>query len=131
MEVEFDKVKIKEEDMFSDPYENFCRLKRTVTFLTNGGKVTEDWMEEHTKYILKYREVFPNLRQTNPEVEDRKFRKTAEEGEVLLSNLIQNIQVNRFFNVKFYLTFNQHMITLTEYLFTEEELEFCMSKLGI
>jgi len=122
---------MEDKDIYSDPYENYCRLKRTVTFLTNGGKVTEDWMEEHTGHIMKYNEIFPQFSKTNLEVQDRKFRKKAEEAEVLLSNLVESIDHNRFFNVKFYLMLNEHMVTLTEYLFTEEELEFCMSKLGI
>ena len=122
---------MEDKDIYSDPYENYCRLKRTVTFLTNGGKVTEDWMEEHTGHIMKYNEIFPQFSKTNLEVQDRKFRKKAEEAEVLLSNLVESIDNNRFLNVKFYLMLNEHMVTLTEYLFTEEELEFCMSKLGI
>jgi len=119
------------EDIYSNPYENYCRLKRTVTFITNGGRVTEEWMEEHRRHILKYHEIFPNFSQTNQEIEDPEFRKTAHEAETLLANLVQSIRVNRFFNVKFYLMLNQHMIKLCEYIFTEDELEFCMSKLSI
>lgn len=122
---------MEDEDIYSDPYENYCRIKRTVTFLTNGGKVTEDWMEEHTGHIMKYNEIFPQFSQTNLEVTDKIFRTMAYETEGLLSNLVENINHNRFFDVKLYLMLNKHMLNLTEYLFTEDELEFCMSKLGI
>ncbi len=118
-------------DVYSDPYENYCLLERTVKFLQSGGRVTEEWMEEHRRHILKYYEMFPNFSQVNQEVTDPTFRKTAQDCEVLLGNLIQSIRINRFFNVKFYLMLNQHMIKLCQYIFTEDELEFCMSKLSI
>jgi hypothetical protein len=118
-------------DIYSDVYENYCRLQRTVTFLTNGGRVTEEWMEEHRLHILKYNEMFPNFSQTNLEIKDPEFRKTAQNAEVLLTNLVQSIRVNRFFNVRFYLMLNQHMIKLCQHIFTEDELELCMSKMSI
>jgi len=118
-------------DVYSDPYENYCRLERTARFIESGGRVTEEWMEEHRIHILKYHEMFPNFSQTNTEIVDPTFRKTAEECEVLLANLVQSIRANRFFNVKFYLMLNHHMIKLCQHIFTEDELEFCMSKLSI
>jgi hypothetical protein len=118
-------------DIYSDVYENYCRLQRTVTFLTNGGRVTEEWMEEHRLHILKYNEMFPNFSQTNLEIRDPEFRKTAQNAEVLLTNLVQSISTNRFFNVRFYLMLNQHMIKLCQHIFTEDELELCMSKMSI
>lgn len=120
-----------EEDIYSDPYENYCRVQRTVTFLKNGGRVTEEWMEEHRLHILEYYSRFPEISKTNLEIKDRTFRQLAEEAEVLLGNLIQSIRANRFFNVKFYLMLNEHMLKITEFFFTEEELDFCMSKLSI
>lgn len=120
-----------DEDVYSDKIENYCRLQKTVTFLTNGGRVTEEWMEEHRRHILKYREWIPNFAEINEDVDDPEFRKTAQETEVLLTNLVQSIRVNRFFNVRFYLMLNQHMIKLCEHFFTDDELELCMSKLAI
>jgi hypothetical protein len=118
-------------DIYSDVYENYCRLQRTVTFLTNGGRVTEEWMEEHRLHILKNNEMFPNFSKTNLEIRDPEFRKTAQNAEVLLTNLVQSISTNRFFNVRFYLMLNQHMIKLCQHIFTEDELELCMSKMSI
>jgi hypothetical protein len=120
-----------DEEIYSDVYENYCRLQRTVTFLTNDGRVTEEWMEEHRIHILKYHEMFPNFSQINPEIHDSDFRKMAQETEVLLINLVQSIHANRFFNTKFYLMLNQHMIKLCQYIFTEDELSLCISKLSI
>lgn len=120
-----------EVDVYGDPYENYCRLQRTVTFLANGGRVTEDWMEEHRLHILKYNDMFPNISKTNVEIRDPEFRKIAQEAEVLMNNLVQGIQVNRFFSIKFYLMLNQHLIKLSEHFFTQDELDFCMSKLSI
>ena len=120
-----------DEDEYSDKYKNYIRLQETVTFLKNGGRVTEEWMEEHRRHILAYRETFPNFAEINEEVTDPTFRKVAQETEVLLTNLIESIRMNRFFNVKFYRMLNEHMIELCEHFFTEEELEFCMSKMSI
>lgn len=126
-----DSIMEDEEDIYSDKYENYRRLQRTVTFLTNGGRVTEEWMEEHRRHILKYREIISNYAEVNMDIEDTDFRKLAHETEVLITNLVESIRANRFFNVKFYLMFTQHMIKLCGSFFTEDELELCMSKMSI
>jgi hypothetical protein len=130
---QLDTVTMEDEDtdIYTDVYENYCRLQRTVTFLTTGGRVTEEWMEEHRLHILKYHVMFPNFSQTNEEIDDPDFRKIAHESEILLSNLVQSIRINRFFNVKFYLMLNQHMLKMCQVIFTEDELQLCMSKLSI
>jgi len=130
---QLDTVTMEDEDTdnYTDVYENYCRLQRTVTFLTTGGRVTEEWMEEHRLHILKYHVMFPNFSQTNEEIDDPDFRKIAHESEILLSNLVQSIRINRFFNVKFYLMLNQHMLKMCQVIFTEDELQLCMSKLSI
>jgi len=118
-------------DPYTDPCQNYCRIQHTVTFLTTGGRVTEEWMDEHRLHILKYHVVFPNFSQTNPDIDDPDFRKIAHESEVLLSNLVQSIRVNRFFSIKFYLMLNQHMLKMCQVIFSEDELESFMSKLSI
>ena len=134
MEVEFENLVIKEEeeeDIYSDPVENYCRLHRTVTFLENDGRVTEDWIEEHKKHILKMREVFDDFPNINPEIEDPEFRRLAYECETLLQNLVQSIRLYRTFDVELYHNLGQNMLTMCEYLFSDDELELCMSKLSI
>lgn len=133
MEVDYEMMNIQEEeeDIYSDPVENYCRLHRTVTFLENDGRVTEDWIEEHKKHILKMREVFDDLPNINPEIGDPEFRRLAYECEILLRNLVQSIRLNRIFDVNFYRTLCQNMITMCEYFFSDDELESCMSKLSI
>lgn len=118
-------------DVYTDPAENYYRVQQTVTFLQNSGRVTEEWMEEHRRHILKYYDTFPNFSQINQEIDDPDFRKTAQETEVLLASLVQGIRINRFFNVKFYLMLNEHMLKMIQYIFTEDELEAFMSKLSI
>lgn len=117
--------------MYSDRYENYCRLKRTATFLSNGGNVTEDWVEEHKLHILKYSEIFSNISKVNEEITDATFRNIAKESATLLENLLQSLKTRNTFNIKFYMMLNQHMAKLCEYIFTEDELEFCMSKMSI
>lgn len=120
-----------EQDNCSDGYENYCRLYRTVTFLKNRGEVTEDWMIEHRGYILRYREEFPDFSQVHPEVDDEHFRKNAEETEEILASLVECIHNTGFFNIVHYLMLNEHIIAICDHIFTEAELDLCMSKLSI
>lgn len=136
MDIEmFNSLKISEEeeedDIYEDPYENYCRVQQTVTFLTNGGRVTEDWMEEHVKHIVKYSEIFYKFSEMNPEIEDPEFRHMAVECETILTNLINYIDTYGSFDIDDYLLLNQNMLKMCEYTFTDDELEICMRKLSI
>lgn len=116
---------------YADPLQNYCRLKTTAVFLQTGGRVTEDWMEEHKKHILKYFEMFPRFSMINEEIEDQEFRTKAKNTETLLCYLVDSIQKTNTFNTVHYRMLNEHMIYLCETIFSEDELSECMSMLNL
>lgn len=116
---------------YSDPLQNYCRLKTTAVFLQTGGRVTEDWMEEHKKHIMKYFDMFPRFGEINEDITDHEFRKKAKETETLLCYLVDSIQKTRTFNTNVYRMLNEHMIYLCETIFSEDELNECMQMLNL
>ena len=117
-------VSMEEEDMdmYSSPYENYLRLLNTIKDIESNARLTEDWFEEHKQHILKYRDVFPNFRKVNEDVEDPTFRKKADETETLLSNLIDEILSRNIFTTRVYLLLNKKMKELCEIIWGEDEL---------
>jgi hypothetical protein len=118
------KVSMEEEDidLYSSPYDNYLRLLKTIETIENKFRLTEDWYEEHKKHILKYREEFPNLKFINQDVEDKEFRKKADEAEVLISSLVNEITTTKTFTLKLYLLLNKRLKELTEIILGEDEL---------
>jgi hypothetical protein len=111
--------------MYNDPHENYCRLQRTTKFLQTGGRITEDWIEEHRRHVRKYCEIFWNMSEFHPEITDPTFRQKAKEVEVLLEYL------RITFDVRGYFQLNQDLIQMTEILMTEDDLLACMNLLSI
>jgi hypothetical protein len=126
-------VSMEEEDtdMYSSPYENYYRLLTTIKEIESASRLTEDWFEEHKQHILKYREVFPNFRKVNEEMQDSDFRTKAEETETILSNLIHEIQTRNIFTSKVYLLLNKRLKHLCELIWGEDELLEMMRKMGL
>ena len=99
---------------------NYNRILETIIEITSQGfRLTEDWMEEHKKLIMVYRDWIPDYNLIDPEIENEDFRKKAYETEVLMRNLVEAIVKTKTFNVKFYLMLLQHMGWLTD---NEKEL---------
>lgn len=109
-------------DMYSSPHENYLRLIHTIETIESGARLTEDWFEEHKTHIQMYRETFPNVHKVNEEIEDGTFRTKANETEILLANLVNEIQVRKTFTVKTYLALNKHLKELCEIIWGEDEL---------
>lgn len=130
-QIKMQDISMDEPDNCSNGYENYCRLHRTVTFLKNRGEVTEEWMIEHREYILRYRKEFPDFSQVHLEVDDEHFRENAQETEEILASLVDCIRNTGFFNVLHYLMLNEHIIAICDHIFTQDELDLCMSKLSI
>jgi hypothetical protein len=116
---------------YDDPHRNYLRLKDTVQYLQAGGRITEDWLYEHTAYIMKYNEIFGKLSEVNLEVDDFEFRKLAEDTELLLQMLIESIIEDEWFNLKYYLKLNINLIKMCEILQLGEDLDMVMSALTI
>lgn len=119
------------DDNYTDGYENYCILHRTVTFLKNGGKVTEQWMVEHREHILRYRKEFADFSKVHPEIDDETFRSWATETEKCMINLMNSIRASGFFSIPIYLKLNELIINICDFVFTEDELQLCMNKLSI
>lgn len=124
-------LSIEEEDMdmYSSPYENYHRVVQTIQTLESGARLTEDWYEEHKKHILKYRDVFPNFRNINEDIEDIEFRKKADETETILSNLVHEVNTFKTFNLKIYLLLNKRLKDLCELIWGEQELLDMLSQM--
>jgi len=116
-------------DMYSSPYDNYLRMVETIEELENKIRITEDWYEEHKQHILKYREVFPNFQKVNEDLQDSEFRKKANETEIILSNLVNEIHTQGTFNVKLYLILNKHLKTMCEIIYGEDQLLEMLEKM--
>lgn len=118
------KVSMEEEDtdLYSSPYDNYLRLLKTIETIENKFRLTEDWYEEHKQHILKYRDEFINLKYVNQDIEDKLFRQKAEEAELLLSSLVNEIHTTKKFTIKLYLLLNKRLKDLCELIWGEEEL---------
>jgi hypothetical protein len=94
-----------EEVMFTDEQknENWLQVFNAIQFLENGGRITEDWMEEQKYHILKWRDWIPNFSTMNSEVEESEFRAQCLHAEETMQNLVTMIKETKTFNTDAYL----------------------------
>jgi hypothetical protein len=78
-----------------------------IRYVERGDRITEDWMEEHKKKILAYRDFWPDMSRLNPEISNHHFRAWAVEVETLLVSLCNDIYTYKTFSVPDYHRFNQ------------------------
>lgn len=114
-----------------EKYQNYCRIVRTIEFLQNGGRITEDWLIENIEYIKMYRSWIADFSMVNEEREDREFRKCCQETETLMQYLSRTVNTSDYFDPKVYLIFLQHMKKLCDLMMAEDELEECMRMLSM
>lgn len=114
-----------------EKFNNFTRLVNTISFLKDGGRITEDWIEEHKQYILMYRELFPNLNIVNSEIIDSDFREICKKAEVLLAYLYNMVKTQNTFNVKIYGLLNEYILKICKEIFEHDELNDAMEMLLI
>lgn len=112
------------ESDFTDEQRNthYLQIANTLNYIESNGRVTEDWMEENKKVILKWREWIPDFTDVNGEVEDGEFRRRASQTETLITYLFRSIKSTGTFDVKVYGILLSHMKYMCEYLFSEDEL---------
>ena len=96
-----------------------------------GGKITEDWMEEHKLRIWLYRSWFTNLSVVNYENRDPQYRAAANIGEECLSKLVQNIKSYGTFDVPTYLKLSTNMKFMVEYHLNKDDLAELMKKINL
>lgn len=112
-------------------YENFLKIMTTVRYLDDGGRITEDWMEEHKKLILQYREWIPDYSVVNDEVQEVMFRTCCQETEILISHLVNSVRTTGTFPVKTYHIFMRRMKQILETVLAEDELSDLLSMLSV
>jgi hypothetical protein len=111
--------------MYSDPHENYCRLQRTVKYLQAGGRITEDWVEEHRYHVRKYCDMFGYMSVVHPEITDPMFRQKARNVEKMLQDLKITFDLGGYYQL------NQDLIDMTNILMSEDDLLECMNKLSM
>ena len=89
---------------------HYRQIVETIAYINSQEfRLTEDWLEEHKRRILMYREWFPNYNLVDPEVEDETFRRKCQETETLMAQLADCVKRRTMFPVKFYLLLLEHM----------------------
>ena len=112
-------------------HENFLEILTTVRYLDDGGRITEDWMEENKNQILMYRSWISDYSQVNEEIQDKTFRKCCFETEVLLRQLCHAIHATRTFDVKVYHMFMRKMKQIVEQIISEDEFVTLLSGMSM
>jgi hypothetical protein len=97
-----------------EKYQNFKSLLSTIDYIQSKKRITEDWMEEHKKLILMYREYFGDFNRVNIDCKDRTFRKLAADIELLLNHLVWEVQEEKRFTVDMYLKLNMGFKRMVE-----------------
>lgn len=102
--------------------ENFRQILGTIRYIRNQGRITEDWMTEHKKHILHYRNYFGDFNLVNPDCKNRRFRMLAEDTELVLNHLVSEIEETGYFTVEMYLKLNSNLKRMMEVFYDINDL---------
>jgi hypothetical protein len=111
--------------------QNYTMLINTISFLENGGHITEDWMEDNKDRITLYRECFEDFTKVNLEIQDSAFRKLADETEILMSYLYIEVIRTGTFTVRLFLQLNKHILALVTGVIKDNELSTMFESMGL
>lgn len=114
-----------------EKYQNFLKILRTTQYLDDGGRVTEDWMEEHKGLILQYRDWIDDFTDINDEIDEPEFRKRCAQTETLIRQLCHSISTTQTFDVKIYHMFMRHMKHIVETVNTDDDISNLLSMLNM
>jgi hypothetical protein len=110
-------------------------LVQTIQFLLNKERITEDWMEEHKKSIMKYRREFmDDLKYMNVEITNLGFRQACTDADPLLNKLVNSIIKKGTFDVNTYLIFCQKIKFIVDFVsnyYPEASLENLVAQMKI
>ena len=117
------------EQEFSDveKYKNYTDIVNTIKYLEDGGRVTEDWTEDHKSMVSKRRGWIPNFSSINEEREDVEFRKVCDETETIMNYLVHNTKKTGYFDAKLYLLLLKHMKKILDMLADDDEMNDLLS----
>ena len=92
-------------ELFTDAqkYEHWLQVFNAIQFIENGGRITEDWMEDQKYQILRWRDWFPDFSNINPEIEDSAFRVRCSYTEEIMRQLLYMIKETKTFDPSVYL----------------------------
>lgn len=99
---------------------NYTMLMNAIDHNTHNKRITEDWMEDHKKFIMLIRNTYDNFALANIEIKDRRFRLLAENSELILSHLAYEIQTEQTFTVVMYFSLCQNLKRMFE-IATEDD----------
>ena len=115
-----------------DRIRNYKEIVETINYIKSQEfRLTEDWLEEHKRRILIYRDWFPNYNLVDPEVEDETFRRKCQETETLMAHLADCVMRKTVFSVKFYLLLLEHMKWLIDQEEQDDQMVEMMASLGM
>jgi len=115
----------------TEKYENYIEIIKTLEFIENNGRITEDWMEHNKWVIEKWRDMIEDYSRLNPEIISKYFRKDCYETEVLIQYLIKSIRSTKTFDVKTYTILLRKMKSICDSFYDDIELDNLMNTLSL
>jgi hypothetical protein len=97
-----------------EKYENYCALSNTMNDILNN-KVNYEWIKEHSKLIIRYRDWISDYSKISPEIEDGEFRIKAEGIEFLLNCLCDQLKKHGTFDINVYYRLNEYIKHVVDY----------------
>ena len=108
-------------------YEHYCALNNAMDDIIQtlnkyimgtdiiNNKVTPEWIKEHSKLIIRYRDWISDYSQISPEIEDGEFRIKAEGIEFFLNCLCDQLRKHGTFDISVYYRLNQYIKSVVDY----------------
>ena len=115
----------------TEKYENYIEIIKTLSFIENNGRITEDWMEHNKWVIEKWRDMIEDYSRLNPEIISKYFRKDCNDTEVLIQYLIKSIRSTKTFDVKTYTILLRKMKSICDSFYDDIELDNLMNTLSL
>ena len=97
-----------------EKHENYCVLSNAMNDIVNN-KVNYEWIKEHSKLIIRYRDWISDYSKISPEIEDGEFRIKAEGIEFLLNCLCEQLKKHGTFDINVYFRLNQYIKHVVDY----------------
>lgn len=112
-------------------YENYKLLLDTDRFFKIKGNITPEWIEIHKQHILKYRTWYSDYSKIDENIIEPEFRKICKEIETLISYLVHQINTTNTFHIEFYRILNEHLKSMCQSQFGDEDLEDIMANMNL
>ena len=115
----------------SEKYKNYLEIANGIRYIENGGRITEDWMEESKLVIAKWRSWISDFSTVNPDREDKEFRDAATQCEVAMTYLCKEIAENSYVDVNMYANLLISMKKMCDCIFSDDELDDLMKMMSM